>query len=140
MCMLYLKPLVLQDLLDGHQLPGVAEFSLVDDTKRAVADDLGVGVADFLWPVGALAWSGHNCRYLAAIFIPYRQRHSEHTSVQNQVDTVCTNVALNGMQFSDPFIIFSPHYFVLKINKTSKNEELVLSKSLKAKEIENQTV
>lgn len=84
----YLKPLVLQDLLDGHQLSRVAEFSLVDDAKRAIADDLGVRVADFLWPVGALAWGGHNCRYLAAIFVPcrYRQRHKQHTSVQIRVD------------------------------------------------------
>lgn len=66
----YLKPLVLQDLLDGHQLSGVTEFSLVDDTERAVADDLRVCVAHLLWPVGTLAWSGHNCCYLAAIFIP----------------------------------------------------------------------
>lgn len=65
----YLKPLVLKDLLDGHQLSRVAELSLVDDAERAVADDFSVRVADFLWPVRALAWSGHDCCYLAAIFI-----------------------------------------------------------------------
>lgn len=69
-CGFYLEPLVLQDLLDGHQLSRVAELSLVDDAKRAVANDLCVRVAHLLWPVRALAWSGHNCCYLAAIFIP----------------------------------------------------------------------
>lgn len=68
--MSYLKPLVLQDLLDGHQLSRVTKFSLVHNAERAVSDDLGVCVADFLWPVRTLAWSGHDCRYLAAIFIP----------------------------------------------------------------------
>lgn len=66
----YLEPLVLQDLLDGHQLSGVAELSLVDDAERAVPDDLSVRVAHLLWPVRALAWSGYDCCYLAAIFIP----------------------------------------------------------------------
>lgn len=65
-----LKPLVLQDLLDGHHLSGVAEFGLVDYAERAVADDLRVRVAHLLWPVRALTWSGHDCRYFAAIFIP----------------------------------------------------------------------
>lgn len=68
--MFYLKPLVLQDLLDGHQLSGVAEFSLVDNAERAIADNLSVRVAHLLWPVGALARGGHNCCYLAAILIP----------------------------------------------------------------------
>lgn len=68
--MSYLKPFVLQDLLDGHHLPRVTEFSLVHDTERAVSNDLGVCVADFLWPVRTLAWSCHDCCYLAAIFIP----------------------------------------------------------------------
>lgn len=67
--MSYLKPLVLQDLLDGHQLSRVTEFSLVHDAERAVSDDLGVCVADLLWPVRTLAGSGHDCRYLAAVFI-----------------------------------------------------------------------
>lgn len=68
--MFYLKPLVLQDLLDGHQLSRVTKFSLVDNAEGAVSDDLGVGVADFLGPVRTLAWRGHHCRYLAAIFVP----------------------------------------------------------------------
>lgn len=75
--MFYLKPLVLQDLLDGHQLAGVAEFSLVDDAERAVADDLSVRVAHLLWPVRALAWSGHDCCYLAAILISLRERETK---------------------------------------------------------------
>lgn len=69
-CFSYLEPLVLQDLLDGHQLSRVTQLGLVHDAERAVPDHLGVRVADFLWPVGTLAWSGHDCRYLAAIFIP----------------------------------------------------------------------
>lgn len=68
--MFYLEPLVLQDLLNGHQLSRVAQFSLVHDAERAVADDLCVRVAHLLWPVRALAWCGHDCCYLASILIP----------------------------------------------------------------------
>lgn len=82
-CRFYLKPLVLQDLLDGHQLSRVTELGLVDNTKRAVADDLSVRVAHLLWPVGALAWSRYNCRYLAAIFIPLRETETELISTQH---------------------------------------------------------
>lgn len=68
--MFYLEPFILKHLLDGHQLSRVTELGLVDNTERAVADDFGVRVAHLLRPVGTLAWSGHDCRYLAAIFIP----------------------------------------------------------------------
>lgn len=82
--MFYLKPLVLQNLLDGHQLSGVAEFSLVDDAKRAVTDDLSVRVAHLLWPVRALAWSGHNCCYLAAILVPLKKKKKERKMQDGQ--------------------------------------------------------
>lgn len=68
--MSYLKPFILKDLLDGHQLSRVTKFSLVHDAEGAVSNDLGVRVADFLWSVRTLARSGHDCCYFAAIFIP----------------------------------------------------------------------
>lgn len=80
----YLKPLVLQDLLDGNQLSGVAEFSLVDNAERAITDDLSVRVAHLLWSVWALAWSGHDCCYLAAVFISLREREPKTCTCSEQ--------------------------------------------------------
>lgn len=65
----YLEPLVLQDLLDSN-LGGafwfVEELGLEHDSKRAVADDLAVGV-DEIPHVAGLAVRGDNLDDLAGI-------------------------------------------------------------------------
>ncbi len=69
----YLESLVLKNLLNGHQFSWVTELGLIDHTKRAIPDDLGVGVTDLLRPVRSLSRGRHHCGHFTAIFISCRQ-------------------------------------------------------------------
>lgn len=60
----YLKPLVLEDLLDGDHLLAVDEASLVNHSEGAISYDLNVCVGHFLWTIGALTRSRyHGCHF-----------------------------------------------------------------------------
>ena len=63
----YLEPLGLQDLLNGHDLLAVDETSLIHHAEGTVPDHLDVRVGHFLWTVRPLARRGHHCRDLAAV-------------------------------------------------------------------------
>lgn len=72
----YLKPLVLEHLLNGDELSSVAEFGLVDDAEAAIADELHVGIADLLRSVGALPRRRYHSRHLRAVLACKATQHS----------------------------------------------------------------
>lgn len=65
---IHLKPFVLEHLLDGDELARVAQLGLVDDAEAAIADELHVGIAHLLGPVGPLPRRRHHGRHLRAVF------------------------------------------------------------------------
>lgn len=63
----HLKPLVLENFLNGHHLLTVNEAGLVHHSKGAISYNLDVGVGHFLWTIGTLARGSYHRRHFATV-------------------------------------------------------------------------
>jgi len=89
----YFKALVLQNLLDGHHLSCVAQFCLIDNTKRAISYHFCVSVWYFLRPIWTLARRCNNCSCLAPIFAC----HNKHIRQLSLKPCFHSNACSNAM-------------------------------------------
>ena len=88
-----LKPFILKNFLDGDHIIGINDTSLVNDSKRSIADHFGVAITDLFSLVRIRPGCREDTRDLVAILVAYKAIKQKDKSVHlNCTSTKCMNL------------------------------------------------